>query len=99
MPKPRHAGDALGHLALRCTGGAQATQVTFHVGGKHRDPGVTEHFRQALQGDGLACTGGACHQAVAVGQAHGLPERLAIRARSHNYGRSFQHLFNPLLKL
>ncbi|MNV68894.1 hypothetical protein D3C71_1617700 [compost metagenome] len=52
-----------------------------------------------LQGDGLASTRRARHQAMAVGQPHGLPNWLAIRASAYNDGRNFRHLFNPLLKL
>ncbi|MNC20628.1 hypothetical protein D3C75_685850 [compost metagenome] len=99
VPQPGHAGDALGHLALRCTSSAQAAKVTFHIGGEHRNPRVTERFRQMLQGDGLASTRCTRYQAMAVGQPHGLPNRLAIRASAYNDGRNFRHLFNPLLKL
>lgn len=99
MPQPRHAGDAFSHLALWRTGSTQATEVAFDIGGEHRHPCVAEHLRQVLQGDGLASTGCASHQPVAVGQAHCLPDWLAIRARAYNDGRNFRHLFNPLLKL
>jgi hypothetical protein len=99
VPQPGHAGDALGHLALRRTSSAQAAQVAFDIGGEHRNPRVTERFRQMLQGDGLASTRSARYQAMAVGQPHSLPNRLAIRASTYNDGRNFRHLLNPLLKL
>ncbi|MNH22151.1 hypothetical protein D3C79_819940 [compost metagenome] len=84
MPQPRHAGNALGHLALRRARRAQATQVAFDVGREHRHAGITEHFGKVLQGDGFASARGASYQPVAVGEAHGLMDRLAIKARPYN---------------
>jgi hypothetical protein len=58
---------------------AQAAQVALDVGGEHRHAGITEIFHQTLQGDGLAGAGSAGDQAVAVGQAQWLADRLAGR--------------------
>ncbi|MNO95103.1 hypothetical protein D3C76_867370 [compost metagenome] len=99
VSEPRHARDPLGHLALRRACRPQATQVTLDVGGEHGHAGIAENLCQVLQGDGLACTGGTGDQAVPVGQAHGLIDRLAIRASAYNYLRRIRHLFHPLLKL
>lgn len=99
VPQPGHAGDSLGHLALRRTGSTQPAQVAFDIGCEYGHPCVAERFCQVLQGHGLAGTRGARHQAMAVGQPHRLPDWLAIWASTHNYGRSFRHLCNPLLKL
>ncbi|MNQ78565.1 hypothetical protein D3C85_934800 [compost metagenome] len=78
--EPGHAGDALGDLALRLAGGAEAAQIALDVGGEHRHAGIAEQLGEALQGDGLAGAGGAGDQPVAVGQAQqvadGLPGRI-----------------------
>ena len=76
MAEPGHAGDALGDLALRLAGGAEAAQVALDVGGEHRHAGIAEGFGHTLQCDGLAGTGSACDQSVAIRQAHGLGDRL-----------------------
>ena len=74
--QPGHAGNPLGDLALRVAAGAQPTQVAFNVGGKHCHAGVAERLGEALQGHGLARTGGTGNQAMAVAQAQGLSHRL-----------------------
>ena len=77
--EPRHPGNPLGELALGIAGSAQAAQVAFDIGGKYCYSGVTEGFGKTLQGDGLACPGGARDQTVTIGQAHGLGDRLPRR--------------------
>ena len=78
--EPGHAGNPLGDLALGIARGAQPAEIALDVRGEDRHPGIAESLRQALQGDGLAGTGSARHQAMAVGQAHGLGDRLAVEA-------------------
>ncbi|CAM4096426.1 hypothetical protein PSRE111525_26455 [Pseudomonas reidholzensis] len=82
MAQPRHAGDPLGDLALwrRCR--TQPTQVALHIRRKHRHARITEDFGQVLQGHRLAGTGGTGHQAMAVGQAHGLAHWLTVSTRT-----------------
>ncbi|MNN17762.1 hypothetical protein D3C81_1309560 [compost metagenome] len=92
MVQPGHAGDPLGHLALRIALGGDATQVALDIGGEHRDAGIAETFGQMLQGHGLAGTGGAGDQPVAVGQFPGLADRLAIRTRAND---EFVHSIHP----
>ncbi|MCY1353996.1 hypothetical protein D9M69_403520 [compost metagenome] len=82
--QPGHAGDPLGHLALRIARRGDAAQVALDVGGEHRDAGVAEAFGQVLQGHGLAGAGGAGDQPVAVGQLPGLADRLAVRAGTND---------------
>src|SRR5690606_18278666 len=57
MIQPWHAGDTLGNLALRCTGGAQSGQITLDVSGEYRDAGIAETLHQTLQRNGLARAG------------------------------------------
>ncbi|MNJ71728.1 hypothetical protein D3C77_683020 [compost metagenome] len=95
MLKPGHPGNALGHLALGIAHGAQATQVAFDIGSEYRDPGIAEGLGHVLQGHGLAGTGGAGDQAVAIGQAHGLGDRLAGKIRAEHELRRVRHVFSP----
>ena len=46
---------------------ADARHITFHVGHEARDAYLAKTLRQHLKGDGLSCSGGACHQSVPVG--------------------------------
>lgn len=69
-------GDALGQLALRRAGRAEAAEIALDVGGEDRDAGIAEGFGEALQGHGLAGARGAGDQAVAVGQLEWMAERL-----------------------
>ena len=78
--KEGHTGNTLGHFALGVGGGAQAAEVALDVGSEHRHARITEGFRQALQGDGLAGARGAGDQPMTVGQAHGLGDGLAVKA-------------------
>ncbi|MNF67541.1 hypothetical protein D3C76_1406040 [compost metagenome] len=82
--EPRHAGDPLGHLALRIARGPQPTQVTLDVRGKYRHAGITEGLGQALQGDRFPGTCGTGHQAVAICQAHRLGNRLPLQVCTDN---------------
>lgn len=82
MPAIRSATLPWGRAA-----GAQATQVTLHIRGEHRDTRIAEQLGQVLQGDGLAGTGRPRHQTMAIGQAHGLRHGLAIRASPYNHLR------------
>ncbi|MNT48845.1 hypothetical protein D3C72_1856490 [compost metagenome] len=95
MCKPRHAGDALGDFALRVTHRAQATQIAFDVGGKYGHSRITEGFGHVLQGHGLAGTRGTSHQAVTVGQAQGLSNRLSGQISAENELQRVRHVFAP----
>ncbi|MDF9755328.1 hypothetical protein OKW51_002291 [Pseudomonas hunanensis] len=53
--------------------------------GEYRHPGVTEQLGEVLQGHRLAGARGSGHQAMPVGQAHGLGYRLTIRPRPYNH--------------
>ena len=92
MIQPGHAGDALGHLALRITDGAQATQVPLHVGGKNRHASIAEQLGQMLQGHGLASPRGARNQSMAIGQAQCLGDGLSLRVSPENECISCRHL-------
>ncbi|MNH32175.1 hypothetical protein D3C79_925990 [compost metagenome] len=95
MFKPGHPGDAFGDFALRVAHRAQATQVAFDVGGEYCHPGIAERLSHVLQGYGLAGTGSTGDQAVAVGQAHGLGNRLSGRIGTENELRRVRHVFSP----
>jgi hypothetical protein len=55
------------HLGVAAAGFRDAGQVALDVGHEHRHADAAERLRQRLQGDGLAGTGGAGDEAVAVG--------------------------------
>ncbi|MCY1427896.1 hypothetical protein D3C76_1091080 [compost metagenome] len=95
MPQPGHAGNAFGHLALGVAHCAQPAQVAFDVGGKYRHARVTEGFGHMLQGHGLAGTGRPGHQAVTIGQAHGLGHRLSGKVGAEHELRRVRHVFSP----
>lgn len=90
--QPGHAGNTLGDLALRRTGGAEATQVTFDIGREYRHTGIAESLDQTLQGHRFAGTGCARDQPVTVGQAQRLPHRLPITASTQYKLRNQRHL-------
>ncbi|MCY1548818.1 hypothetical protein D9M68_849520 [compost metagenome] len=96
MVQPRHAGDALGYLALRRTGGAKAAEIALHIRGEHRHAGIAERLDQTLQGDRFAGTGSARHQTVSIGQAQRLANRLTGKVSTKNKLVSYRHLCHPL---
>ena len=95
--EPGHGGDALGNLAARRGGRAEAAQVALDVGGEHRNARRTELFDQPLQGDGLAGAGGAGDQSVTVGQAQALADGLpgGIGAEQQLRGYGYGHGASP----
>jgi len=97
VTEPGHAGDALGHFALRVAGSTEAAQVALDVGSEHCHTGVAEGFGQALQGHGFTGAGGAGDQAVAVGQAHGLSDGLRGRISADNELRGVRHFLTQWL--
>ena len=63
-----HLLGALDEGILGFARGGNAGQIALDVGGKDGDAGIGQAFGENLQSDGLAGTGRARHQAVAVRQ-------------------------------
>ncbi|MNN31503.1 hypothetical protein D3C81_1451920 [compost metagenome] len=93
--EPRHAGNPFGDLALGRACCSEATEVALDIGSKYRHASIAERFGQALQGDGLAGTGSTRDQAMTVGQAHFLGNRLALEVGTENELREVRHFFTP----
>ena len=53
---------------MLCPGLADAGEIAFDVGGEDRHADAAERLGHDLQGHGLAGTGGAGDQAVAIGE-------------------------------
>ncbi len=85
MPLYADVPDPFIDLGMRFAGGREARQVALDVGGKNRNADTREGFRQHLQGNGLAGTGGAGDQSVTVGHA-GVQGDLALAVASQQDG-------------
>ena len=70
--------DTLTHIRSIQARTAHAGQVPLDIRQEHRDPGVTEGFRQHLQGNGFAGAGSAGNQAVAIGHLRQNADLLAV---------------------
>ena len=85
-----HGGQFFADLATL----ADAGQVTFDVGHEDRHTQARKVLGQGLQGHGFAGAGGACDQAVAVGQAW---QKLALRLGVLSNQHGFSHRKSPAL--
>src|SRR3990167_604658 len=98
MIEPGHAGDSLGHFALRRASSPQTTQIPLHICGKHRHAGIAEGFDQALQGHSFASARGAGNQPMPVGQTQRLSHRQPLKIGPHNKLIGLHHLVISVVK-
>ena len=89
--EPGHAGNPFRDFALRVADRTQAAKIALDISRKHGYASIAELFGQALKGDGFACPRGACHQAMAIGQAQRLGDGLTGKVGTENKSRSVRH--------